>query len=102
MNEIEAWKATGRRAIRIARQRWPSRPRALGPLLGLGALLGVATMVPHHAMSGPGGWREGRPFPPGHFAGRTVDRPLGRPLSRGERRAGPGDQVRLAPPASPQ
>ena len=38
MNEIEAWKATGQRALRIARQRGLTGGRAKIALLGAGAL----------------------------------------------------------------
>lgn len=50
MGEIEAWKATGRRALRIARQRgWTDRPLRL-TLLGAGTLALVASAHVGHPM----------------------------------------------------
>jgi hypothetical protein len=46
MNEIAGWVATGRRALRVARQQWPARERAVGTALGLAALVGSAFVAP--------------------------------------------------------
>jgi hypothetical protein len=46
MNEIAGWVATGRRALRVARQQWPARERAVGTVLGLAALVGSAFVAP--------------------------------------------------------
>jgi hypothetical protein len=48
VNELELWKSTGRRALRVARQRFPHRRRALSAGLGLGALVGLALLAPQH------------------------------------------------------
>jgi hypothetical protein len=51
VNEFELWKTTGRRALRVARQRFPHRQRALGAGLGLAALVGVALLAPQHPLA---------------------------------------------------
>ena len=94
MNELELWKATGRRALRVARQRLPARQRALGMVLGLGALVGTALLAPQHPMT----VRHG----PGAALVRTER--AARPFSRPPRvwgREGRGVPPRVAPPAPP-
>ncbi len=97
MNELELWKATGRRALRVARQRLPARQRALGMVLGLGALVGTALLAPQHPMT----VRHG----PGAALVRTerAARPFGQPprVWGREGREGRGVPPRVAPPAPP-
>jgi hypothetical protein len=103
MNEIEAWKATGRRALRIARQRLPARQRTLGTVLGLGALVGTALLMPQH----PPALRRAPLFGPAmmrsHLGARELG-PAGRHFEReGGRRFewGPGRPEPRREPAPP-
>ena len=102
MNEIEAWKATGRRALRVARQQWPARQRALGTVLGLGALVGTALLAPQHHLTA----RHDRASRPAmmrpHFGARELG-PAGRRYGWGPGRAGAPQEpaAPLPPPREP-
>lgn len=50
MNEIEAWKATGRRALRIAEQRGLTSGRVKLAAAGAGILTLTAVLAPYHPM----------------------------------------------------
>jgi hypothetical protein len=105
MNEIRGWAATGRRAIRVLRQQWPARERAVGMVLGIGALVGAAALTPHHplvARQAPGPWlrsaSETRWHKPHHdfrAEGKFV-----RPM-RPERPLRPARPEKPVPPAPP-
>ena len=96
MSEFELWKATGRRALRVARQRLPARQRALGMVLGLGALVGTALLAPQHPMT----VRHG----PGAALVRTerAARPFGRPPRAWGREGREGREGHGVPPGSPR
>ena len=96
MNELEAWKATGRRALRVARQQWPARQRALGAALGLGALVGTALLAPLHPLAG----RHAPEARPALVRPERAAHPFGRP-PRPWLREGRGAPPRVAPPAPP-
>src|SRR4051812_1667742 len=95
MGEIEAWKATGRRALRIAQQRgWTDRPLRL-TLLGGGFLaLAASTHLGHPMMHHP--MRFGHRVVTVHvshgFGSRTT--PFGVPR-------GTGPLAPVQPPAAP-
>ena len=100
MNELEAWKATGRRALRVARQQWPARQRALGAALGLGALVGAALLAPQHPH--PLAGRHAPEARPALVRSERAARPFGRPprpwLREGRGAAPRGRPARAAPP----
>jgi hypothetical protein len=119
MNEIEAWKATGRRALRIARQRLPARQKTLGTVLGLGALVGTALLMPQHPTAlrrpplfGPAMMRPHLGAHDGGLEGRHFERAGGRRFGWGPGRPepprepappseAPAAPVQPAPPAPP-